>query len=87
MSSVHLNGAITTDIENRIRLIAAGGDAFTREAINRFLAVVSTPGVSTGQIIAAAAELKQALGASKAYYDVIGTLGDDLKRLIGDAVK
>ena len=48
---------------------------------------MNTPGVTTGEIIAAAAKLKMKLGASKAYYDVISTLGDEQKRIIEGAIR
>jgi len=79
--------AFAHDHEPGLDAIGAGADAFTENAVNEFTAVVNTPGVTTGEIIAAAAKLKMALGASKAYYDVISTLGDEQKRIIEGAVR
>lgn len=67
--------------------IAANADDYTTNAINTFMAAVSAPNATTGDIIKAAADLKMKLGASKAYYDVISSLGDDTKRIIEGAVK
>ncbi|HEX4879466.1 MAG TPA: hypothetical protein VFV39_06450 [Limnobacter sp.] len=87
MTAESLDGKFDSNMSTRLSAISAAGDSFYEIAINEFLGVVSGQGVSTGQVIAAAAKLKQSLGAGKAYYDVISTLGDDLKRLISDAVK
>ena len=81
------NGVFTHDLNPSLTALAIGGDAFVNNAIQDFTNTVSASGTSTGDIIAAAAKLKMQLGASKAYYDVISTLGDDQKRLIEGAVK
>lgn len=81
------NGTFDHDHMGTAALLAEGGDDFTNDAIADFTAVVSQPGVTSGEVIAAAAELKMKLGAAKAYYDVISTLGDDQKRLIEGAVR
>lgn len=86
-AAVNTAGQLNHSHDTPIEALALGGNAFQRNAINEFSEVVNRTGVTTGEIIAAAAKLKMALGASKAYYDVINTLGDDIKRLIEGAVR
>lgn len=85
--AVNNDGQFNHDHDVTTELLGEGGDEFTNNAIADFTEVVTQPGVTTGEIIQAAAELKMKLGASKAYYDVISTLGDSMQRLIEGAVK
>lgn len=85
--NVNQAGEFDHDAYTGVDALGVGGDEFQQNAVDDFTAVVNTPGVTSGDIIAAAAKLKMALGASKAYFDVISTLGDDNKRLIEGAVR
>jgi hypothetical protein len=86
-TNVPADGDFDHGLNGTLDVIAEGGNTFTQDAIDEFTAAVSAEGVTTGDVIAAAARLKMKLGAAKAYYDVISTLGDDQKRLIEGAVK
>lgn len=81
------DGIFQHELNDSLDGLGVGGDAFQKKAIEDFTTIVSAEGVSTGDVIAEAAKLKMKLGASKAYFDVISTLGDDQKRLIEGAVK
>ncbi len=80
-------GTFSHGITGALTSLANSADDYTTDAITDFMNVVNKNGVTTGAIIEAAAKLKTQLGASKAYYDVIATLGDDQKRVIEGAVK
>lgn len=86
-TAITADGDFAHGLSGAINMIAGGGNEFTQDAIDDFTERVSAPNVTTGDVIAAAAKLKMKLGAAKAYYDVISTLGDDQKRLIEGAVK
>lgn len=81
------DGVLIHELDASVDALGVGGDTFVDNAIEDFTDAISGDNVSTGDIIAAAAKLKMQLGAAKAYYDIISTLGDDHKRLIEGAIK
>lgn len=86
-ANIPQDGQFVHSLDASADALGLGGDAFIDNAIDDFTTEISGENVSTGDIIAAAAKLKMQLGAAKAYFDVISTLGDDQKRLIEGSVK
>lgn len=61
------------------------GQGVTEEALRQFREVVETEGVTTGQIVAAAADLKISLAQAQTLFNSVGTVADALKQVFDAA--